>query len=56
MEQTSNPEFVWFAFAVLTAETYHLETESSLWQELQKELIQNPVLTVEQAIPVSKMV
>lgn len=53
MEQSSNAEFVWFAFVVLVAETRRLETETNLWRELQNELLQDASVTVDQAFTVS---
>lgn len=53
MEQSSNAEFVWFAFVILVAETRRLETETNLWRELQNELLQYASVTVDQAFAVS---
>lgn len=45
----SLPEFPWYAYIVLSVETEH---EQALWTGIQRELVSNTKVPVEQALPV----
>ena len=51
IDGSSCPEFSWFAYHVLRAETEH-EVDTQLWKKIQKELLDNPSVPVEQLLKV----
>ena len=48
----SCPEFSWYAYHVLLAETRH-EADSKLWNKIQTELFTNPSVSVDQLVKVN---
>ena len=54
IEQQSAPEFSWLAYFVLWAESEHEEV-TTLWPTIQKDLLMNPNMPVEQALKVGML-